>query len=133
MILLWNKQSLNNDLSQLTNENCEYYSCHNEPIDVVYTWVNGSDPQLIKQLKQIEQQMELEISCKKANQIKCIECIQAPLLLIKPMINDPSKLMFDVTKFEIYNNTANLLYFSNLSSGKFSETKELKNYELFIL
>lgn len=30
------------------------------PIDVVYTWVNGTDVELIKELQQVRKQMEEE-------------------------------------------------------------------------
>ena len=31
------------------------------PIDVVYTWVNGSDPKLIRELAKVKRQMQKEI------------------------------------------------------------------------
>ncbi|CAI9566853.1 unnamed protein product, partial [Staurois parvus] len=34
--------------------------CLPMPIDVVYTWVNGSDPELVKQLRDVREQMEEE-------------------------------------------------------------------------
>ena len=32
--------------------------CPELPIDVVYTWVNGSDPKLIKELRRLKQDLE---------------------------------------------------------------------------
>jgi UDP-N-acetylglucosamine-lysosomal-enzyme len=36
--------------------------CQNVPIDVVYTWVNGSDPILLQQLQQYRLQLQEEAS-----------------------------------------------------------------------
>ena len=36
--------------------------CLPVPIDVVYTWVNGTDPQLIMNLKRVKYDMEEELN-----------------------------------------------------------------------
>jgi len=45
--------------------------CQNVPIDVVYTWVNGSDPILLQQLQQYRQQVQEEVS-KKCPYANCV-------------------------------------------------------------
>lgn len=36
--------------------------CLPVPIDVVYTWVNGTDPKLIRELRQYKMQLERELN-----------------------------------------------------------------------
>jgi len=45
--------------------------CQNVPIDVVYTWVNGSDLILLQQLQQYRQQLQEEVS-KKCPYANCV-------------------------------------------------------------
>jgi UDP-N-acetylglucosamine-lysosomal-enzyme len=45
--------------------------CQNVPIDVVYTWVNGSDPILLQQLQQYRLQLQEEAS-KKCPYANCV-------------------------------------------------------------
>ena len=40
----------------------DFRLCLPVPIDVVYTWVNGTDPQLIMNLKRLKYDMEEELN-----------------------------------------------------------------------
>ncbi|NXJ80452.1 GNPTA phosphotransferase, partial [Trogon melanurus] len=76
--------------------------CLPMPIDVVYTWVNGTDIELIKELQQVREQMEeeqkimREILGKNATeptkrsekQLECLltHCIKVPMLVLDPAL-----------------------------------------------
>ena len=45
-----------NNFSFFRNGECDYFP---EPIDAVYTWVNGSDPEFTKQLRHWANRMHL--------------------------------------------------------------------------
>ncbi|XP_040452753.1 N-acetylglucosamine-1-phosphotransferase subunits alpha/beta [Falco naumanni] len=76
--------------------------CLPMPIDVVYTWVNGTDVELIKELQQVREQMEeeqkimREILGKNATeptkrsekQLECLltYCIKVPMLVLDPAL-----------------------------------------------
>uniref|UniRef100_F6ZDG1 N-acetylglucosamine-1-phosphotransferase subunits alpha/beta n=1 Tax=Ciona intestinalis TaxID=7719 RepID=F6ZDG1_CIOIN len=67
--------------------------CSEVPIDIVYTWVNGSDPELIKQLNELKSKMSLNLSSEQSGipaDITCNlkDCIKLPLLSVLPMIKD---------------------------------------------
>ncbi|KAL7370447.1 hypothetical protein ABVT39_000926 [Epinephelus coioides] len=61
--------------------------CLPMPIDVVYTWVNGTDMALLKELKTVKEQLEEE---QKALSVKleCLlsHCIIAPMLALDPAL-----------------------------------------------
>ncbi|XP_048356712.1 N-acetylglucosamine-1-phosphotransferase subunits alpha/beta isoform X2 [Sphaerodactylus townsendi] len=72
------------------------------PIDVVYTWVNGTDVELIKELQQVRKQMEeeqrimreilgkntTEPTKKSEKQLECLltHCIKVPMLVLDPAL-----------------------------------------------
>uniref|UniRef100_A0A672GDH6 N-acetylglucosamine-1-phosphotransferase subunits alpha/beta n=1 Tax=Salarias fasciatus TaxID=181472 RepID=A0A672GDH6_SALFA len=73
--------------------------CLPMPIDVVYTWVNGTDVALLKELKAVKEQLEEEQrgtpgeKCKRDNrsskrQPECLlsHCIVAPMLALDPAL-----------------------------------------------
>ncbi|KAM6215240.1 N-acetylglucosamine-1-phosphotransferase subunits alpha/beta [Rhynchocyon petersi] len=76
--------------------------CLPMPIDVVYTWVNGTDTELLKELKQVREQMEEEQKAmreilgkntteptkKSEKQLECLltHCIKVPMLVLDPAL-----------------------------------------------
>ncbi|XP_042324994.1 N-acetylglucosamine-1-phosphotransferase subunits alpha/beta isoform X2 [Sceloporus undulatus] len=72
------------------------------PIDVVYTWVNGTDVELIRELQQVRKQMEeeqrimreilgknvTEPTKKSEKQLECLltHCIKVPMLVLDPAL-----------------------------------------------
>ncbi|XP_027736922.1 N-acetylglucosamine-1-phosphotransferase subunits alpha/beta [Empidonax traillii] len=76
--------------------------CLPMPIDVVYTWVNGTDVELIKELQQVREQMEeeqkimreilgkntTEPTKKSEKQLECLltHCIKVPMLVLDPAL-----------------------------------------------
>uniref|UniRef100_A0A8D1K177 N-acetylglucosamine-1-phosphotransferase subunits alpha/beta n=1 Tax=Sus scrofa TaxID=9823 RepID=A0A8D1K177_PIG len=72
------------------------------PIDVVYTWVNGTDLDLLKELQQVREQMEEEQKAmreilgkntteptkKSEKQLECLltHCIKVPMLVLDPAL-----------------------------------------------
>ncbi|KAM4901889.1 N-acetylglucosamine-1-phosphotransferase subunits alpha/beta isoform 2-T2 [Sylvia borin] len=76
--------------------------CLPMPIDVVYTWVNGTDVELIKELQQVREQMEeeqkimreilgknaTEPTRKSEKQLECLltHCIKVPMLVLDPAL-----------------------------------------------
>nr|XP_014436515.1 N-acetylglucosamine-1-phosphotransferase subunits alpha/beta [Pelodiscus sinensis] len=76
--------------------------CLPMPIDVVYTWVNGTDVELIKELQQVREQMEEEQKImremlgkntteppkKSDKQLECLltHCIKVPMLILDPAV-----------------------------------------------
>ncbi|XP_066212671.1 N-acetylglucosamine-1-phosphotransferase subunits alpha/beta isoform X3 [Saccopteryx leptura] len=76
--------------------------CLPMPIDVVYTWVNGTDLELLRELQQVRQQMEEEQKAmreilgkntteptkKSEKQLECLltHCIKVPMLVLDPAL-----------------------------------------------
>uniref|UniRef100_A0A8D1G160 N-acetylglucosamine-1-phosphotransferase subunits alpha/beta n=1 Tax=Sus scrofa TaxID=9823 RepID=A0A8D1G160_PIG len=76
--------------------------CLPMPIDVVYTWVNGTDLDLLKELQQVREQMEEEQKAmreilgkntteptkKSEKQLECLltHCIKVPMLVLDPAL-----------------------------------------------
>ncbi|CAM4454025.1 unnamed protein product [Lepidochelys olivacea] len=76
--------------------------CLPMPIDVVYTWVNGTDVELIKELQQVREQMEEEQKTmremlgkntteppkKSEKHLECLltHCIKVPMLVLDPAV-----------------------------------------------
>uniref|UniRef100_A0A8C0LGI7 N-acetylglucosamine-1-phosphotransferase subunits alpha/beta n=1 Tax=Canis lupus dingo TaxID=286419 RepID=A0A8C0LGI7_CANLU len=76
--------------------------CLPMPIDVVYTWVNGTDLELLKELQQVREQMKEEQKAmreilgkntteptkKSEKQLECLltHCIKVPMLVLDPAL-----------------------------------------------
>ncbi|XP_021495752.2 N-acetylglucosamine-1-phosphotransferase subunits alpha/beta isoform X1 [Meriones unguiculatus] len=82
--------------------------CLPMPIDVVYTWVNGTDLELLKELQQVREQMEEEQKAmreilgkntteptkKSEKQLECLltHCVKVPMLVLDPPLPANSSL-----------------------------------------
>ncbi|KAG8578368.1 hypothetical protein GDO81_010466 [Engystomops pustulosus] len=77
--------------------------CLPMPIDVVYTWVNGTDPELVKQLRDVREQMEEEQRAlreligsnrteptRKGSSDKMLECLLTHCIRVPMLVIDPS-------------------------------------------
>ncbi|XP_075712804.1 N-acetylglucosamine-1-phosphotransferase subunits alpha/beta isoform X2 [Rhinoderma darwinii] len=73
------------------------------PIDVVYTWVNGTDPELVKQLRDVRERMEEEQRAlreligsngteptKKGSSDKMLECLLTHCIRVPMLVLDPA-------------------------------------------
>ncbi|XP_038612406.1 N-acetylglucosamine-1-phosphotransferase subunits alpha/beta isoform X1 [Tachyglossus aculeatus] len=76
--------------------------CLPMPVDVVYTWVNGTDIELLKELRQVREQMEEEQKAmreilgkntteptkRSEKQLECLltHCIKVPMLILDPAL-----------------------------------------------
>ncbi|XP_055483779.1 N-acetylglucosamine-1-phosphotransferase subunits alpha/beta isoform X2 [Psammomys obesus] len=82
--------------------------CLPMPIDVVYTWVNGTDLELLKELQQVREQLEEEQKAmreilgkntteptkKSEKQLECLltHCVKVPMLVLDPPLPANSSL-----------------------------------------
>lgn len=77
--------------------------CLPMPIDVVYTWVNGTDPDLVKQLRDVREQMEEEQRAlreligsnrteptRKGSSDKMLECLLTHCIRVPMIVLDPA-------------------------------------------
>ncbi|KAM4037761.1 N-acetylglucosamine-1-phosphotransferase subunits alpha/beta [Anomaloglossus baeobatrachus] len=77
--------------------------CLPMPIDVVYTWVNGTDPELVKQLRDVREQMEEEQRAlreligsnrteptKRSSSDKMLECLLTHCIRVPMIVLDPA-------------------------------------------
>ncbi|KAM3926344.1 N-acetylglucosamine-1-phosphotransferase subunits alpha/beta [Leptodactylus fuscus] len=77
--------------------------CLPMPIDVVYTWVNGTDPELVKQLRDVREQMEEEQRAlreligsnkteptRKGSSDKMLECLLTHCIRVPMLVLDPA-------------------------------------------
>ncbi|XP_040263582.1 N-acetylglucosamine-1-phosphotransferase subunits alpha/beta [Bufo bufo] len=77
--------------------------CLPMPIDVVYTWVNGTDPELVKQLRDVREQMEEEQRAlrelignnrteptRKGSSDKNLECLLTHCIRVPMIVLDPA-------------------------------------------
>ncbi|XP_070199901.1 N-acetylglucosamine-1-phosphotransferase subunits alpha/beta-like [Littorina saxatilis] len=96
--------------------------CLPVPIDVVYTWVNGSDPELILQLRQVKMSMEeqLNISRKdnyKPGQCTYTSCVPASVIVVEGLPYTEKNLKELNTAFSL-NDTYAFNYTALTASGK---------------
>ncbi|CAD5119659.1 DgyrCDS8253 [Dimorphilus gyrociliatus] len=68
--------------------------CHPVPIDIVYTWVNGSDPELIKDVYLQRRLLEKQYNAASVNGSVCSleNCFLMPTLIVQPTISDTLQL-----------------------------------------
>lgn len=67
--------------------------CLPVPIDVVYTWVNGTDPQLIMNLKRVKFDMEEELNVSREQICVFSNCLESNIVVLDPML--PSNMTFE--------------------------------------
>jgi len=99
------------------HDNRKSYPCHNFPIDAVYTWVNGSDPKLLEQLSKTKKEIQNSISRSDCNEKTCEECVETPIIMMRPIVQNPHQIFDNVTKFENLKDRGSLIYFSSISTG----------------
>ncbi|XP_060086353.1 N-acetylglucosamine-1-phosphotransferase subunits alpha/beta-like [Ylistrum balloti] len=58
--------------------------CLPVPIDVVYTWVNGSDPKLINQLRKVKMDMEEELNITREEKCTFTNCLKTNMVILDP-------------------------------------------------
>ncbi|XP_052260463.1 N-acetylglucosamine-1-phosphotransferase subunits alpha/beta-like isoform X1 [Dreissena polymorpha] len=65
--------------------------CLPVPIDVVYTWVNGTDPQLIRNLKRVKLEMQDQLNISRihkssSGEVKCVfsNCVRNNMVVLSP-------------------------------------------------
>ncbi|KAK3088613.1 hypothetical protein FSP39_021285 [Pinctada imbricata] len=68
--------------------------CQPVPIDVVYTWVNGSDPELLVQLRNLKMDMEEELNITSEDKCVFTNCIGTNMVVLDPQL--PSYMTLDI-------------------------------------
>uniref|UniRef100_K1PK27 N-acetylglucosamine-1-phosphotransferase subunits alpha/beta n=1 Tax=Magallana gigas TaxID=29159 RepID=K1PK27_MAGGI len=66
--------------------------CTPLPIDVVYTWVNGTDPRLLSELRAFKMGMEKELNITKDEKCVFTNCLATSLLVLDPVIPEGTTL-----------------------------------------
>nr|XP_057919911.1 N-acetylglucosamine-1-phosphotransferase subunits alpha/beta-like isoform X2 [Doryrhamphus excisus] len=77
------------DLLKKTEDCKSFHSrnCSPIPIDLVYTWVNGTDETLLRNLLVAKKQLaEKERAVRKTPQCRLSNCISAPMLVLEPAV-----------------------------------------------
>ena len=127
IFFIWNHKT-----DSIRSDGNHWYSYDEFPIDVVYTWVNGTDPKLVTQLSQtrrdIYQSIQREFEdisnneCLRQTHITCESsdahnCLETPIVFITPQITNPHNLFNNVIKFVMTDTRGTLIYFSTLLEG----------------
>ncbi|XP_041367858.1 N-acetylglucosamine-1-phosphotransferase subunits alpha/beta-like isoform X2 [Gigantopelta aegis] len=60
--------------------------CLPVPIDIVYTWVNGSDPDLIIQLRQVKVDLEQELNVSREEKCSFSNCLPTTKVVLNPAL-----------------------------------------------
>ncbi|XP_022336372.2 N-acetylglucosamine-1-phosphotransferase subunits alpha/beta-like [Crassostrea virginica] len=60
--------------------------CTPLPIDVVYTWVNGTDPRLLNELRAVKMGMEKELNITKEEKCVFTNCLATNLVILDPVV-----------------------------------------------
>ncbi|XP_042548996.1 N-acetylglucosamine-1-phosphotransferase subunits alpha/beta isoform X1 [Dipodomys spectabilis] len=124
--------------------------CLPMPIDVVYTWVNGTDMELLKELQQVREQMEEEQKAmreilgknvteptkKSEKPLECLltHCVKVPMLVLDPPL-PPNCTLKDLPSLypsfhsasDIFNVAKPKNPSTNLSVVVFDSTKEVED------
>ncbi|XP_076472169.1 N-acetylglucosamine-1-phosphotransferase subunits alpha/beta-like isoform X2 [Babylonia areolata] len=103
--------------------------CLPVPIDVVYTWVNGSDPELILQLRKVKMSMEEKLNISRPGQCTYSNCVPSPVVVVAGFPLTDHNLREVKAAFSL-NATHAFNYTALMSSGKVdSLALELASWE----
>ncbi|EEC02036.1 hypothetical protein IscW_ISCW000548 [Ixodes scapularis] len=106
--------------------------CQHVPIDAVYTWVNGSDLELVRNLSAIRKQLALETNKSSSPACQYKMCVPAPIVVLRHLSNETSlvgvqgrgvRKVFKVNhkhKNELH--TSTVLLYSSLEEAKRAAT-----------
>jgi hypothetical protein len=90
--------------------------------------------QLLKTKQEIENTISQEFQtrgydCSESdNSIECNEdCVETPIVLMSPAVDNPHHFFDNVTKFEILDSNATLIYFATIQKGI-----DIQTYQTFI-
>nr|XP_057919905.1 N-acetylglucosamine-1-phosphotransferase subunits alpha/beta-like isoform X2 [Doryrhamphus excisus] len=117
------------DIDNNTKECKSFHSrnCTPMPIDLVYTWVNGTDETLLRNLLVAKQQLAEEENAKrKKPQCPLSNCISAPMLVLDPAL--PAR--FDVKELSIIAPSLSLAK-ALMEFNKSSQTSEAVSVVIF--
>ncbi|CAN7998761.1 unnamed protein product, partial [Ixodes hexagonus] len=64
--------------------------CQHVPIDAVYTWVNGSDLELVRNLSAIRKELALETNKSSVPTCQYKMCVPAPIIVLRHLWNETS-------------------------------------------
>lgn len=124
--------------------------CLPMPIDVVYTWVNGTDLELLKELQQVREQMEEEQKAmrellgkntteptkKSEKQLECLltHCIKVPMLVLDPALPANSTLKDLLSLYPSFHSASDIFNVAkpknpstNVSVVVFDSTKDVED------
>uniref|UniRef100_A0A8C4X0I1 N-acetylglucosamine-1-phosphotransferase subunits alpha/beta n=1 Tax=Eptatretus burgeri TaxID=7764 RepID=A0A8C4X0I1_EPTBU len=137
-LLQWSRASLasNSDLDNIVGRSFKDRLFPPLPIDAVYTWVNGSDQDLIQALESLREQLIIEREQKMGHNAteapqrntepECPDspCFRAPLLLLSPpyptihALPQPLSAAFQVLPLPSPAHNLSVLYFRNLNDAQ---------------
>ncbi|XP_067143538.1 N-acetylglucosamine-1-phosphotransferase subunits alpha/beta isoform X2 [Centruroides vittatus] len=90
-VLEWSKEKyaavFNSFSDNIAGRSFQNMLCQYVPIDVVYTWVNGTDPQLIAQLMQIKQKYDVELNQSSFEHCTFSYCVTSHMALVEPALS----------------------------------------------
>lgn len=90
-VLEWSKEKyaavFNSFSDNIAGKSFQNMLCQYVPIDIVYTWVNGTDPQLIAQLIQIKQKYAVELNHSSIEHCTFSYCVASHMALVEPALS----------------------------------------------
>lgn len=116
--------------------------CTPLPIDVVYTWVNGTDPRLLSELRAFKMGMEKELNITKDEKCVFTNCLATSLLVLDPVIpegttlEDLSRIRSEFSEatrtFTVQSSTTSSINYTVVEFPHKQQVLSLRNQTLFI-
>ncbi|XP_067654930.1 N-acetylglucosamine-1-phosphotransferase subunits alpha/beta-like isoform X2 [Haliotis asinina] len=96
--------------------------CLPVPIDVVYTWVNGTDESLVLELRKIKRDMEKELNITREEKCSFSNCIPAAMAILDPMIPMSLTLTQLVELYPVFSDATSLFNLESEGEDKINVT-----------
>ncbi|GAB1598387.1 N-acetylglucosamine-1-phosphotransferase subunits alpha/beta-like isoform X1 [Argonauta hians] len=100
--------------------------CSPMPIDIVYTWVNGSDLELISELQHVKKMLQTQLNESRTDTCSFSDCVPAHLVVFDPGL--PTSLTLNQLrwKYALFNEAIDM---TTMNSTDSSHTVTLVSYE----
>ena len=72
----------------IVSQSFQHKLCSELPVDAVYTWVNGSDPNLLAQIKYFSMKASIDDDTSVESVCKVKNCFQLPIVVVTPKISE---------------------------------------------
>ncbi|KAL5007073.1 hypothetical protein ScPMuIL_015879 [Solemya velum] len=96
--------------------------CLPVPIDVVYTWVNGTDPALISQLRQVRLDMEEELNLSRNPKCVFANCLPTNMIVLDPVLPEEMSLAELIELSPVYRFGKQMFMVNSPSDGRHNFT-----------